>query len=81
MMKANSRLEDSYAGDDYFNDFNDFKDDDFNDDDIDADFNDDDFNDDIDARNLPTRWPLPSDASMKSFLSEVNRVHIRSEHK
>ena len=46
MMKTNSRLEDSYAGDDDFNDFIDFKD---------ADFNDDDFNDDIDARNLPTR--------------------------
>ena len=67
MMKANSRLEDSYAGDDDFDGFNDFKDDDFN--------------DDIDARNLSTRWPLPSDASTKSLLSEVNRVHIRSEYK
>ena len=41
MMKANSCLEDSYAGDDDFDGFNDFKDDDFN--------------DDIDARNLSTR--------------------------
>ena len=67
-MMPISCLEDLYAGDDDFDDFDDFNDCDFND-------------DDIDARNLPTRWPLPSDASMKSFLSEVNRVHIRSEHK
>ena len=38
--------------------------------------------DDIDARNLPTRWPLlsVSDVSTKSLLSEVTRVHIRSEY-